>query len=190
MTAIDYCHIRRRAFTLIEMIVATLIAAMLTGAVLAAVAGIGRDRKRMNAEAAVNVSPQWLDLLRRDLTNATSMSATEGGVALEGNAGIDAKSLTPNNRLVRVVYRARENDDATTTLVREQRYLDDAIRPEPWSEIVAAGVTRITLTPASADFEVIRDANKSAPVRLKVPTRVKVHLDTASGAVDEEMWVK
>src|SRR5437762_1519029 len=100
---------RRRGFTLIEMLLATVLAALLMGGVLAVAAGLSRDRRRMEAHTAAEHSPLAADLLRRDLANAvallnSSVGASAGDIEMLGYSGIDPVTLRPNGRLVRVVY--------------------------------------------------------------------------------------
>jgi type II secretory pathway pseudopilin PulG len=156
--------VKRTAFTLVEMLVAVIVASMLTAGVLAAVAGIARDRQRLaRIDAAAPVSPHVIDLLRRDLTNATAIVPSPESLILEGHGGIDPQSLAANNRFARVTYRIR-HAAGRSDLVREQRYLDDAVRPEPWAEWVAAGVTHVTVSPGPS------------------PSQVTLRIETTAGA--------
>src|SRR5205823_14004162 len=76
-----------------------------------------------------------------DLANGASMGFGGIGVELTGHGGIDPRTLAPNGRLVRVSY-IRGADDV---LRRKQTYLDDPVRPEPWSEIVAGDVQGLSV---------------------------------------------
>src|SRR3954470_12845659 len=96
---------RTRGFTLVEMLLATVLAAILMGGVLAVAAGLSRDRQRMEAHTAAEHSPLAADLLRRDLANALALlnTNTAGDIDLLAYSGIDPTTLRPNGRLVRVV---------------------------------------------------------------------------------------
>jgi hypothetical protein len=132
---------RLRAFTILEMLVATVLVAVLLGGVLSASALLARDARKPRAMSSSDGVDAAFELIRRDITNSTMLSQ-DGGAAqltLTGHAGLDRRSLQPTGRLTRVSYAVRRG----AGLVRSQRYLDDAVRPQPWSELVLAGVTRI-----------------------------------------------
>jgi prepilin-type N-terminal cleavage/methylation domain-containing protein len=164
----------RRAFTLVEILLAVTIAAVLMAAVQAVLAGVARDRQRLTGEEKLNRPSAAIELMRWDLTNARRIIPIAGGVVLEGHGGIDRTSLTPNNRLTRVTYRVR-GDARESNLVREQQYLDDAIRPQPWEDLVLRGVQT---------FGVSLPANEKPP-------RVSVQIVRESGTtVIEQLWVQ
>ena len=165
---------RRKAFTLVEILVAVTIAAVLIAAVLALLTDVGRDHKRLAADLATFRPDAVVELLRWDLTNADSITPTRDGIALRGHGGIDAATLRPNNRLVLVSYVVRREGRASY-LVRDQRYLDDPVRPQPWSDVVTAGVAAVTVT----------------PVGSVKPERVTVRLAfSGSRGVTEQLWVR
>jgi prepilin-type N-terminal cleavage/methylation domain-containing protein len=165
---------RRRGFTLVEILLAVTIATLLMAAVLAMLGGIGRDRKRLATRTESNHRPAAaIELLRWDLTNAEMISPTADGVLLQGHGGIDPSSLEPNNRLVRVTYRIRRAG-GTSDLFREQRYLDDPVRPQPWDDLVLRDVRRVAVAPSG---------NPKSP-------RVGVQLVRDAGTITEQLWVR
>ena len=90
---------RCRGFTLVEILLAVTIAAVLMAAVLAVLSGVGRDQKRLATQDKTNRPAAAIELLRWDLTNADTITQAADGIVLEGHGGIDASSLKPNNRL-------------------------------------------------------------------------------------------
>jgi type II secretory pathway pseudopilin PulG len=136
----------RRGFTLVEILLATILAALLLGGVLAVASSISRDAAR--ATVQVPPMPVAARLLRFDFTNAQSIQIDNNGqtLTLIGNNALDPQSLLPNQRLARVTYTI---DPRTRALAREQRYLDDEVHPEPWIELVAQKVTQIDVSSAS-----------------------------------------
>ena len=164
---------RRAGFTLVEILLAVTIAAILMAAVLAVLSGVGRDQKRLATQDKTNRPTAAIELLRWDLTNADTITPAADGIVLEGHGGIDASSLKPNNRLTRVTYRIRR-DGREPDLVREQRYLDDPIRPQPWADLMLRGVRAVGVTPAG---------NPKSP-------RVSVQLVRDGGTVTEQLWVQ
>ena len=142
----------RGGFTLVEMLVTTVLTAVLLAALLNVTAGISRDRKRLASAEAGGRAEAVVELLRRDLTNARTLGRSADGrtIVLEGHGGLARASLVPTGRLTRVTYRVRPAGvtgaaGGPACLVREQQYLDDPARPEPWAEVVAVGVRRFTV---------------------------------------------
>ena len=152
---------KRRAFTLIEMLLATTLTAVLLGAVLSVASALARDTRRF----ASTVEPSGFDSafaqIRWDIANASSMSASRDGreLVLTGHCGVDAVMLRPTGRLTRVVYRV-----TAAGLVRRQEYLDDPVRPQAWGELLLAGAMGIGTQPASIDLE--RAAGEVVKVRI------------------------
>jgi prepilin-type N-terminal cleavage/methylation domain-containing protein len=194
----------RGGFTLIEMLLATTLAAILMGGVLTATAALARDRRRMEARTAIDPSTGVMEMIRRDLANGAAIvgATTPSGFELVGFGSIDAKTFAANQRLVQVRYRVTRSGTGAGALVREQTYLDDAIRPDRWSEVVAAGVKKMTLTALSDDAdpvhlsddvaERLRGANGSGAIvaARRVPSRVRVRIEFLNRVVDREMVLR
>jgi prepilin-type N-terminal cleavage/methylation domain-containing protein len=195
----------RGGFTLVEMLLATTLAAILMGGVLTATAALARDRRHMETRTSIDPSAGIMNLIRRDLANGAAIvgAVDANGFELVGFGGIDAKTFAANQRLVRVTYRiVRRGTGAAGVLVREQSYLDEAIRPDRWNEVVAAGVTKVALTAVSGDAdpvhlgddvaERLRGANGSgaAVAARRVPSRVRVRIEFADRVVDREMVLR
>jgi len=174
----------RRGFTLIEVIVATMLTTVLLGIVLAATASLSRDRKRL-AAANHGTRPAevhaLLDLLRQDLTNARSFASSEDGRVLEitGYAGLSRDAMAPVGRLAHVTYEVRTTDGPGphSCLVRSQRYLDDPVRPDRWTELVAVGVQRLSVSAASPQTGVM-------------PAQVAVRIDLSSQVIEQKVWLR
>ena len=138
---------RRRAFTLIEMLVAAALTAVLLAGVLSVSAALARDARRTSARATDAAGTDAaFELIRWDLLNAQTI-ASDGPLTLTGHGGLSRDTMRPTGRLARVTYSIRRG----VGLVREQRYLDDQVRPEPWSELVIGGATEIETLPARSD---------------------------------------
>ncbi|MDB5324246.1 MAG: hypothetical protein JWN40_5877 [Phycisphaerales bacterium] len=194
----------RGGFTLIEMLLATTLAAILMGGVLTATAALARDRRRMESRTAIDSSTGVMEMIRRDLANgAAIVGAThQSEFELVSFGGIDAKTFAANQRLAQVRYRVARSGTSAGVLLREQTYLDDAIRPDRWSEVVAAGVKKVTLTVVSDDAdpvhlgddvaERLRGANGSGAIvaARRVPSRVRVRIEFLNRVVDREMVLR
>jgi prepilin-type N-terminal cleavage/methylation domain-containing protein len=140
----------QRAFTLIEMLVTLAAAAILMSGVLVIVTASAKDRLRMRElEDRDSLSQErLLEMLRMDLVNARSLEPLpEGkGIVVSGFGAMDPATLTREDRAVQVTYTVR-GDGGRTTLVREQRYLDEQVPTKPWREIVAAGISWFSVEP-------------------------------------------
>ena len=198
---------KQQGFSLIELIVAAAVSAVMMGAVLLILGTFGRDRRRLNAEDARPRHKALVELLRRDLSNSETMSIPSSGrvIILSGHAGIDSRSLSLTGRLTRVTYEMR-GDRGASVLVRHQEYLDDPIHRDPWIELVSPAVSRISFEPVGTDdsspAEVTIDPpvtenpaspkspRRSAIVR-QIPAKVRVRLDWFNGSsIDELLWLK
>ena len=193
---------RRNAFSLIELLVATTLSAVLMAAVLAILAGVSRDRKRLTAAQNLPSPRAMIDRFQWDLTNAQTLSQTADGRWLElvGHGGIDYKTLAPNGRLVTVDYRLYQDGD-TSCLVREQKYLDDPAAPNPWRELISIGVSSFHVIAQSTDeltsdqqtprtgLILASDLRPKAPV-VHVPESVRLQITMPTGIVDRELWVR
>ncbi len=200
---------RRPAFTLIEMLLASTLAALLMAGVLFLTASLSRDRQRLESRTQSEPLDAAFDLLRRDLASTAAMipSPRGDGIALIGSAGLDPAALTADGRLCRITWRIRRQGDRSM-LLREQAFLDDPIRPQPWTEVVAIDATALAITPLSSDGKPVflgdevgeriltqtgqRGTTSSAgPVRaFQVPSRLSIRIDTSTGASVREMVVR
>ena len=193
--------LRRAGFTLIEMLVAGAIAALLVGGMALMLGGLGRDRARLQARTDAGHAEQMLELIRRDLTNATSVIAQPNLVAIDGFGGIDRSAMVCTNRAARIVYRVRR-DGTRSALVREQRFLDDPVRTEPWAEVVASGATRLTITsdatpdPSALALEADEMPTATAATspassnKGSAPALVRVRIEFVNGVIDQELRIR
>jgi prepilin-type N-terminal cleavage/methylation domain-containing protein len=193
-----------RGFTLIEMLLATTLAAILMGGVLVAAGAVSRDRQRMEGREAKAHSGLMLEVIRRDLANGMALlgTADADGFEVVGCGAIDPRTLLPNQRLARVRYRVARGGRGSGVLLREQAYLDDPIRPDRWNEVVAVNVTRVVVTPLSLDGEAVRigedvserlravDGGAAILQGARVPSRVRVRIEMTNGVVDGEMVLR
>jgi hypothetical protein len=173
-----------------ELMLASAIAAILMAGVMVVVAGLSRDRQRMEARAEVSEPVVMMDVIRRDLANAQTMHTREdGAIVLVGNAGVDRTSMAVNGRLVKVVYRVSRG-----VMLREQTYLDDAVRPHHWSEVVAMRTQRVAISGAGEAMVFTEDmadrlgSDGGRPMR--VPGRVRVRVEMRGGVVEREVVVR
>src|SRR5438045_2974338 len=119
---------RRRAFTLLELLLANLLVAILLGGVLLVISSLGRQRRISAPSDSLEAIVQ---LIRWDLENADTVQALRAGrgFILIGHASFDPVSRLPNSRRARVIYQIRRHG-GIDALFRTQTYLDDVARPQ------------------------------------------------------------
>lgn len=132
-----------RAFTLIEMLAASALTAVLSVAVLNTTASFGRASAALAKRGADPSAEALIELLRRDVANCTSVQSSDSGVVMSGSCGLDPRALGPSHRPVRVIYSVQQND-SHRWLVRDQSP-QDAVDAKPWRQIASGGVQQFQL---------------------------------------------
>ncbi len=140
---------KHHGFTLIELVVASAIAVVLMGAVLAMLASIARDRVRLATARPAEAADQssLVELFRRDLLSATKIQVNQSNhIVLETCASLDGQTWQRIDRPSIVTYRLIE-DHGFHWLVRQQRFADDPISPMPNRGLVAFDARLLELRP-------------------------------------------
>jgi hypothetical protein len=165
-------------FTLVEVVLATALAATLMVAVLGVTASLGRSQRTFAKQATREANRSALmELLRRDLDGAQDATLDNGRIELIVHSALDPVTLEPAQRPARVVYRVVTHQ-AGSGLIREQLLLDQDTSA-PWKEIVAWGVTGL-------NAQAVRGggAGQTGPPSAgtpSVPDSVRVDLQWQSG---------
>lgn len=137
-----------RGFTLLEVVAASAMAAMLMMVVMTVGVSIKRSEKRLGERAAQ--VPKHRDLramLEHDLVHAQAVQVLEdGAILIDGYGGLDRQTLDPTHRPTTVTYRVYELA-GKPTLLREQVELDVASTDDGYVELVQTGVEKIELEP-------------------------------------------
>jgi hypothetical protein len=152
----------RRAFTLVEMLAATVLSALLMIGVLAVVRDLGAYRAAgaaaadsgaaLTPEGSTSVEPDVLGvmakLLRSDLGHAIAVETCERNeLALIGYSALHAPGRGLTHRPVRIEYELAEID-GRRWLLRKQESLDVATNRNVQRDLVCCGL---------AGFELVRD---------------------------------
>lgn len=152
---------RRRAFTLIELVAASALAAMLVLVLFQVIGSFGRTRMALDRSAAEHASAAqdpWksdmLDMLRWDLANSTERKLEPGRVTLTGHGSLDLRTLASGHMPVVVTYEF-ERRGGRGFLVRRQA------GEQAWTELLCADVTGFSVEQASR-------ARGNAPARVRV----------------------
>jgi len=149
--------VNRRAFTLLELLLANVVVAILLGGVLLVISSLGREQRNLASLATTDVDDRVIEALRWDLSNAdTARPLPRGrGFILIGQGGLDGRNLSPTSRRTRVIYQITRRANQFC-LIREQSYLDDQVRPERWEELVASGIDHLSIS-GGADAKAVED---------------------------------
>ncbi len=172
-----------KAFTLIELLLATALTAAVLAAVLGVVARAGRGlRSARKADEGRATEDALLELITTDLLNARRAEPAERGFRLFGLGRLGADTKEVRHGPVTVEYEVRRAGGQPWLLRRQFR--SDARRGAVQSaELVCRGVERIELgglqQPTSAPTS--RPAARGAPL----PQAVKVTVTFVQGGQDE-----
>lgn len=174
---------RAGGFTLIEVVLATALAATLMIAILGVTATLGRTHRAMTHTAASRERhAELIELLRRDLSHAQETRLGKNRVELVGFGSLDPSTLEPAQRPARVVYRLGDGDGASL-LVREQTLLDEP--RHVWNETVGWGVAAFELVRA---FESTGERQATGDIRAGADAReVRVRIQWADGRQWQEL---
>ena len=171
---------RRRAFTLIELLAASALAAMLVLVLFQVIGSLGRTRAALDRKESAAAHEPWksdlLDMLRWDLANATERRLEPGRVTLAGHGSLDRRSLAAGHEPTAVIYEL-ERRGSRSVLVRRQ------IDARAWSELLCADVTAFTVEPLRA----MRTGFGAPRLRNDAPLRVRI--DGRSGTLLDEVIV-
>jgi hypothetical protein len=183
-------HGRHSGFTLLELIVANVIAVTLLGALVVALRVISHNQAHAR-ELRASVNPTQdaiVSLIQRDLVNSRRMwrDADGGGIVLSGYASLDPQAgFAPTTRLCRVHYRLMGNG----MLVRSQEPMDGPVYSRPWSELVCGGVKTFSV-------ELKRDSDKpsgdgsDAGMPISSRAMLVVGFADASKQIQQELWLR
>jgi len=177
------------AFTLIETLLATALAATVMVAALGVLtrfrgwrsARAEGDSPRLAAEAAVRA-------IEADLLAGRTVRLGSDGIEIEGFGWIDPATGAMTQRPAHVAYRvARAGGHGW--LIRRQTAPDEAGVQRATDELLCRGVTRIELAEPTAEGEPARSARPSAEL-VAIPEAVRLTLVLESGAAKQARTIE
>ncbi len=152
----------RRAFTLLEVLMATVLATVLMIGVLAVVTTLGAPARASkgaaappaNGAAAPSLDDASIDalvgLLRKDIGHATRVDASRPNeLTLLGYDALDSGARERTQRPVRVLYRIEEID-GRCWLIRRQAALDVLTNRNVQRDLVCEGLVRFEMAQSTA----------------------------------------
>lgn len=139
---------RGKAFTLVELLAATALSAVLLMGLLAVTVAVARPTSDPTRRVAGGQRRGHVDavmeLLARDLSDAVEVTHSEGVLQLRGYGGLDPVSLRPTHRPALVTYHSREAG-GQWWLVRTQVNLDELSNNRGFAHLVCQGVSGLDL---------------------------------------------
>jgi hypothetical protein len=142
--------VTRKAFTLVELLAANALAALLIVAILSVVGALGRDRR---AHAALNhdrttqtTNDNLFRLIQWDFSNATGWRSVDGAYFFQSHGSLDPQTLAPTNLPVTVRYEL--NESAGKRWLTRSQTPRDKTSDGAWSAPLCADVADLTFVPA------------------------------------------
>ncbi len=183
----------RRGFTLFELLLANMLVAILLGGVLLVISSLGRQSRIV---APTDSAESILQLLRWDLANADTIQPLRAGrgFILIGHGSLDPIIRAPSSRRARVIYEIRRRD-GVDSLIRSQIYLDDAVRPQRWEELVAINVHQISITAPNAAQANLGSSELEIPEsdsteRVFISSNIHVQISLTNGVIDRDLCLR
>lgn len=139
----------RRAFTAVELLVATALAAMLMVALLGVLQAMIRAEKTLlDRQPTEAWHARFADQLEWDLRNSQALRTTPEGVSFEGRAGRNSTDGTSVHCRAIIRYFVAQQGESRC-LVREETHPDERnLRNRTW-QLVAVDVDRFLIVPSA-----------------------------------------
>ena len=175
-------------FTLVELLAATALSAVLMLAVLQVLGSLGRSRVAMERRAAA--AAPWredlTEMLRRDLGGATGVRYAANGIVLAGHAALRPGSLAPADEPVTVTYGLAEIHGRNWLCRRQVGRAGVSGAGEPWTEFLCPDVAGFEVTPAGALVPVDPKGGDKSDLQ-PLPAAASVRVTLADGSVIEQV---
>jgi prepilin-type N-terminal cleavage/methylation domain-containing protein len=176
----------RRAFTLLELLAATALSALLMVVVLRVLATIGRDRRTMAERPGPMVwRADLLDTVRRDLTDSTAAHYGNNALFLTGHAALDRETLAPRDEPVTISYGITVLH-GRTWLTRRQASRSARGGEISWMELLCPDVVGFSIRPGAVEPGTGPLPEKPADAWQSVPSSVVFRVETAGQTPVEE----
>ncbi|MEM8738835.1 MAG: prepilin-type N-terminal cleavage/methylation domain-containing protein [Planctomycetota bacterium] len=165
---------RHRGLTLIELLAATALAALLMVTLLQVIQTTGRSRAAMDTIQLEGSAwrARLTGVMQADLNHSRRAAWDGQQLLIEGWNGWQRSTREPAHEPAHTVYRFIETPAPSTTgylLVREQRDLLDLGQQRPTQELLAAGITRWDFTPAPGSLDDPAPENHNTFASLSLP---------------------
>lgn len=152
-SSVETRSLYRSAMTLVELLAATILAALLMAAVLGVLKAVTREEKTLKGDVSgATWKAQLVRQLEWDLANSRTVLATANGFQLVGFAGRDFASGAPLHCRTSIEY-AVQTTRGRSFLVRSEAHLDSPDLDNQSFELVCNQVERIVLDSGDSDAQ-------------------------------------
>ena len=181
--------VSHRGFTLVELLAATALTAVLMLAVLQVLGTLGRSRSAMEKRdgAAAPWREDLVNTLRGDLSGATGVRYAPNGIVLATHAALRPGSLVPADEPVTVTYGLTEIHGRSWLCRRQAARAGFSGAGEPWTELLCPDVTAFELTPAAAALVQVDPAASAKSDLRPVSAAASLRVTLADGSVIEQV---
>ena len=168
----------RRAFTMIEMLTVSALAAVLFAALLTVTASLGRSNAAISRHEQANRWPHFLtETIRWDLAQARSLNSRSDMVTMTTHASLDPTTLQPLHRPAEVTYSIRTISNRRW-LVRTQNMMTRDGSPESWTALISPDIRSFTLNAAGP---VTRPTTR--PLQQNVPRAIELKIRSVNSRI-------
>jgi type II secretory pathway component PulJ len=169
------CIPRRNGFTLMELLAANVLAALLMVAVFGVLGSLGRSQAATaaNDRAQTHAAEReaMVRLIERDLVNATRVQPGVDHILIQGHGSLEQSTLVASDLPVTVEYRIREAGGRSWLVRAQQSRLTGG---SAWSELVCPDVEQIELQPAEERWPATSAAGAEGWRRLPEHVRLAI----------------
>ncbi|HCD32464.1 MAG TPA: hypothetical protein DER01_08640 [Phycisphaerales bacterium] len=170
-------HFHRRGFTIMELLIASTLAAILMVGILFATTQQAKQVQRLQTQTSPLHFDTVIQMLRSDLMLATACKVTEDQIQLQGYMQLNSKTQSQTQKPAHVIYRlvAIGNDH---WLIRHQRDPSSLTLQDSSANLLCKGITSMQLLaselPESFDDEPIEisPTNEQLPTQEQIPTEI------------------
>jgi prepilin-type N-terminal cleavage/methylation domain-containing protein len=186
----------RSAFTLIEMVAASAIAALLMAGAFIVMTTMIHDRQRMkmSESSGREKTLALVEIIRRDLSAASTYEAGKNRMIMRSYRLLD-KDFVSMDRPVQVQYQMARGDqgDGGNLLIRRQQAMDDPTVPRPARALLAIGIQDWKIEPLPDDTmpeATPTDGANNKPLAPPRRFRLQMHFDDARDNVDQVICLR
>lgn len=141
---------RRSGFTLLELLLASALMAVLMIGVLMVLTNLTRPAMASDVDSdkqgEIISEATWIELIRDDLRQAHHIETSVNELVIVSYGGLDAQSKERTQRPVRIRYRI-ETMSARPWMLRDEVSIDNSAETVIRRELVGQGITRFELIP-------------------------------------------
>lgn len=181
---------KTRGFTLLELLLASVLMAVLMVGVMSVIANVVRPAASLSesrdSESPDEEAQAWVRVMHDDLRQARTIQTQGGEVVVMNNGGIDPLTQQRTHRPVIIRYAIKKVGERSC-LVRYEQSLDTReVMPER-RELVGIGVTRLELVPP-AEFLLEPDASPQSVTKKNLAEEEKKIEPPIDGLWTLKLW--